>query len=131
VLGIKGVQVLNGFREKTDDGKTEHPLQTQQEFKVDPGDAQLHTGEHVAAGVHALALQECRQMLLRPVLFGAQPGNIPANRIPGRYAAAHFNLLNLHVPLGDRESPNGGAWKFFLLQMKRGDEDKDDGLIPE
>jgi hypothetical protein len=91
-LGKLRIEVLNVFGEKPDDGNAKNPLKTEDEFDVDPGDAQFDAGQHVTADIHALALQPYRQILLRPVLFGAQPGNGPANGIPGKHAVAHFNF---------------------------------------
>jgi hypothetical protein len=67
-------------------------LNTEEKINANLGKSQLNASEHIPTDIHALTLQLRRQMLLRPVFFGAQAGNDPANGIPWEHSIVPLNF---------------------------------------
>jgi len=65
------VQDLNVQGKKPDDADSEHLLKSDEMFVRDLGATALHVGEHLAADIHACALQACRRDLLTQTQFMA------------------------------------------------------------
>jgi hypothetical protein len=65
------VQGLNVQGKKPDDANAEHLLESDEMFVRDLGATAFHVGEHLAADIHAFALQACRRDLLAQAQFMA------------------------------------------------------------